>query len=78
MTADVKLATPKQKHLVFTSAGDQANLISWLNGPRNFDLWIPTTAIRRDASEKLPIFTIAAPAANFPTFTIYIKPGLIF
>ena len=40
MTADVKLATPKQKHLVFTSAGDQANLISWLNGPRNFDLWI--------------------------------------
>lgn len=31
---------PRHRYLVFTSAGDHANLHRWLNGPRNFDLWI--------------------------------------
>jgi hypothetical protein len=35
-----KLASPKSRYLVFTSAGDRANLQSWLKGKQNFDFWI--------------------------------------
>jgi hypothetical protein len=31
---------PQAKHLVFTSAGDRANLGCWLKGDRNFDIWV--------------------------------------
>lgn len=34
------LSNPKTEHLVFTSAGDKSNLYCWLNGNRNFDLWV--------------------------------------
>ena len=35
-----QLPTPQSKFLVFTSAGDNSNLAHWLNGNKNFDLWI--------------------------------------
>lgn len=31
---------PNSKYLVFSSAGDNANVHHWLKGSRNFDLWI--------------------------------------
>lgn len=31
---------PRSRHLVFTSAGDKANLHNWTKAGRNFDLWI--------------------------------------
>ena len=31
---------PKSRNLVFTSAGDLSNLHHWLNGRRDFDLWV--------------------------------------
>ena len=34
------IKTPCHKNLVYTSAGDNANLIKWITGNRNFDLWI--------------------------------------
>src|SRR5262245_50963959 len=34
------LASPRHPYLVFTSAGDQSNLPRWMQGRRNFDLWI--------------------------------------
>ena len=42
MEVDLKknLPRPRTKYLVFTSAGDKANLRWWLKGERNFDLWI--------------------------------------
>lgn len=36
----VEPGTPKRKYLVYTSAGDHANLCGWLKGDRTFDLWI--------------------------------------
>lgn len=30
----------RRRNLVFTSAGDRSSVRRWLNGPRNFDLWI--------------------------------------
>jgi len=33
-------ATPQSRNLVFTSAGDLSNLRHWLNGTRDFDLWV--------------------------------------
>jgi len=30
----------RSRNLVFTSAGDRANVGSWLNGPREWDLWL--------------------------------------
>lgn len=35
-----KNGRPPSKYLVFTSAGDNANLHYWLKGYRNFDLWV--------------------------------------
>jgi hypothetical protein len=32
--------TPSRPYLVFTSAGDQGNVLPWLEGRRNFDLWV--------------------------------------
>ncbi|MCI0590963.1 MAG: hypothetical protein L0Y67_05080 [Gammaproteobacteria bacterium] len=34
------IGIPRHKNLVFTSAGDRANLRRWVSGTRNFDLWI--------------------------------------
>lgn len=36
----IKNETPASKYLVFTSAGDNTNLHLWLEGEKNFDLWI--------------------------------------
>jgi len=33
-------ATSASRNLVFTSAGDQSNVRRWLNGHRDFDLWV--------------------------------------
>lgn len=30
----------RRRYLVFTSAGDRSSIHRWINGPRNFDLWI--------------------------------------
>lgn len=35
-----QLAQPNHKYLVFTSAGNNSNLTHWLEGEKNFDLWI--------------------------------------
>ena len=32
--------TPCHENLVYTSAGDNANLIKWIKGNRYFDLWV--------------------------------------
>ena len=41
ITASKKtINTPCHKNLVYTSAGDNANLIKWIKGKRYFDLWI--------------------------------------
>jgi hypothetical protein len=37
---DIKLGFSRHKNLMFTSAGDGANLSGWLDGRRNFDLWV--------------------------------------
>jgi hypothetical protein len=34
------IKTPCHKNLVYTSAGDNANLNKWMNGSRYFDLWV--------------------------------------
>ncbi|MGH8140717.1 MAG: hypothetical protein ACREVV_21310, partial [Steroidobacteraceae bacterium] len=31
---------PRSRNLVFTSAGDRSNLRAWLEGSRDFDLWV--------------------------------------
>ncbi len=40
MTISEKIGTPRNKFLLFTSAGDRSNLLGWLEGSRNFDLWV--------------------------------------
>jgi hypothetical protein len=34
------LGAPARPYLVYTSAGEHANIFQWLEGRRNFDLWI--------------------------------------
>jgi hypothetical protein len=40
--------TPRRRFLVFSSAGDRANLHRWLHGRRIFDLWITYYGAHRD------------------------------
>ncbi len=40
LTLKKQINTAKAKNLVFTSAGDKANVKSWLGQHRNWDLWI--------------------------------------
>jgi hypothetical protein len=34
------LEQPRSRHLVYTSAGENANVLQWVRGSRSFDLWI--------------------------------------
>lgn len=52
MASKVKMnAIPQNKSLVFTSAGDNNNLLGWCSGFKNFDLW--TSYYGDNPSEKL-------------------------
>src|SRR5689334_24797647 len=44
-------SSPNSRYLVFTSAGDAANLQHWLRGRRDFDLWIVYYGERSDTNE---------------------------
>ncbi len=35
-----KSGMPASRNLVFTSAGDNANLLQWVEGKQDFDLWV--------------------------------------
>ena len=39
-TSDIKISVPSSRYLVYTSAGDYANLHLWLRRKRDFDLWV--------------------------------------
>lgn len=38
--ADIKIGSSPSRYLVYTSAGDYANLRPWLKGKKDFDLWV--------------------------------------
>lgn len=40
MQLQKKIDNPRHRYLVFTSAGDNANLQHWLEGTKTFDLWV--------------------------------------
>jgi hypothetical protein len=63
---DIKLGAPKQKNLVFTSAGDRSNLTRWLNGRRNFDLWVTYYGEHEGRFEQIADFYNCRAGAKFP------------
>lgn len=66
MIDDIRLGTPKQKHLVFTSAGDRSNLAGWLNGRRNFDLWVTYYGRNEGRHKEIADFYNCRSGAKFP------------
>lgn len=57
---------PKSRNLVFTSAGDKANIDFWLKGSRNFDLWVSYYGNEKNRYQDLSDFYISKKGAKFP------------
>ena len=57
---------PNSKYLVFTSAGDKANLTYWIKGDRNFDLWINYYGNKGSRYKKHSQYYTARKGGKFP------------
>jgi hypothetical protein len=55
----------RSRNLVFTSAGDHSNLHHWLEGARDFDLWIVYYGDRPGMFQAEADFYLAAKGAKF-------------
>lgn len=63
-----QLPAPKAKYLIFTSAGDNANLHHWLKGECNFDLWISYYGNVKNKFINDCDYYIAKKGGKFPNF----------
>ncbi|KXI28502.1 DUF707 domain-containing protein, partial [Paraglaciecola hydrolytica] len=63
-----QLILPKNKYLVFTSAGVNSNLAHWLKGYRNFDLWISYYGDEDNKFKNEAEYYIAKKGGKFPNF----------
>ncbi len=61
-----KLESSRSKYLVFTSAGDNSNLHDWLEGNRNFDLWVSYYGNEEDRYKDISDYYIAKKGGKFP------------
>jgi len=62
------LKQPNSKYLVFTSAGENANIPYWLKGHRNFDLWISYYGNEEDKFLDDAEYYAAKKGGKFPNF----------
>ncbi|GEM_PF-921593 len=56
----------QRKNLVFTCAGDNANLTNWLGDQRNFDLWITYYGAQPNRYSELADYYMPRTGAKFP------------
>jgi hypothetical protein len=56
---------PTSRNLVFTSAGDRANLRGWLRGRRDFDLWVAYYGDQPGTYRELSEFYLSRKGAKF-------------
>jgi len=70
---------PKKTFLVFTSAGDNANLGMWLNGHRNFDLCIAYYGNETDRYKGLTPYYFQNKDTKFPNLLLWHRnnPGFL-
>src|SRR5208337_2955838 len=61
-----KAGSPQSRNPVFTSAGDNANLESWLKGNKNFDFWITYYGDRNDPYKEFADYYNARKGGKFP------------
>ena len=61
-----KIGKPQQSYLVYTCAGDHANIYQWLQGERNFDLWVNYYGDKRDKYADCADFYCAQKGKKFP------------
>ncbi|MGE3539053.1 MAG: hypothetical protein AB7N91_16675 [Candidatus Tectimicrobiota bacterium] len=66
MENNAKIGVPQAKYLVFTSAGDTANLHYWLQGERNFDVWITYYGDHTNRLRNVADFYNARKGGKFP------------
>jgi len=58
--------SPNSKYLVFTSAGDNAKLHYWLQGDKNYDLWISYYGDKKNRYKDQSDFYISKKGGKFP------------
>ena len=63
---DRQLQQPTSRNLVFTSAGDHANLRGWLSGRRDFDLWITYYGDRENPYLDCSDYAMVRKGGKFP------------
>jgi hypothetical protein len=57
---------PRSRNLLFTSAGDNANLHHWLQGRRNFDLWVSYYGDEDQRYKDVADFHVSRKGGKFP------------
>ena len=57
---------PNSRYLVFTSAGGNSNLLYWLKGYRNFDLWVSYYGDKKNRYKDHSDFYISKKGGKFP------------
>jgi hypothetical protein len=55
----------RSNNLVFTSAGDRSNLRGWLQGRRNFDLWVVYYGEQRGTFRDLATYHVNRQGSKF-------------
>ncbi len=58
--------SPNYKFLVFTSAGDNAQIYRWIQGPRSFDLWVCYYGDEKNRYKDITDFYISRKGGKFP------------
>ena len=61
-----KIGKPRHKYLVFTCAGDRSNIRTWLEGNRNFDLWVTYYGDEEGRYSEVADFYNARKGKKFP------------
>jgi hypothetical protein len=61
-----RIGTPRQKNLVYTCAGDRSNILGWLKGKRNFDLWVTYYGDRAGRYNEIAEFYNTHKGKKFP------------
>lgn len=61
-----RLDRVKSQYLLFTSAGDHSNIHHWLQGSRNFDLWVSYYGNEKNKYEDISDYHIEKKGGKFP------------
>lgn len=65
------LKKANSKYLIFTSAGENANIPHWIKGHKDFDLWVSYYGEQENKFEEYADYYVAKKGGKFPNFYFF-------